>query len=310
MIWGKFADPMIGITLREQKVVPFNYDGVENYFMYVNPVESGKSYQLYRTPVADPKNWEFLSLSGLPSDDVRLSQITEYNGSLYVPATDGTLYTSADGLSWSAVVGAPSVRYVFGEVKEGANQPSALATVVDKDGTLAFYAMNKSREWLAGGVVPAQFPLTGFGNIQYEAMYHAYLLVGGGRDKDNQLTNTSWATMDGKSWALMGSEAQSGFSKREGVMLAGYDEKFFMIGGLDASGKALKDIHTSIDNGITWSLMDTMVVLPSDYEARGFSSITVDKQNYVNIFGGKTSPGSDELNQLWRGRINRLVPKP
>jgi hypothetical protein len=50
-------------------------------------------------------------------------------------------------------------------------------------------------------------------------------------------------------------------------------------------------------------------VLPTDYAARGFSSIIVDKENFVNIFGGKTSTGSNDLNQLWRGRINRLIPK-
>ena len=46
-----------------------------------------------------------------------------------------------------------------------------------------------------------------------------------------------------------------------------------------------------------------------DYAARGFSSIIVDKENFVNIFGGKISTGSNDLNQLWRGRINRLIPK-
>lgn len=309
MIWGKYLDPMIGIAMKEQKVVPYDYKGAECYFMYVKPAESGKPYQLYQAPVADPKNWELLSLSGLPSDGMRLSQIAEYDGALYAPAADGTLYTSVDGLDWVAVTNAPSIKYVLGEVKEGTKQPSALATVVDKEGTLTFYAMNKSKEWIAGGSVPSQFPVTGFGSIRYGAMYHEYLLVAGGRDKDNQLTNTSWATMDGKSWALMGSQSDSGFDLREGAMLANYDEKFFMIGGFDASGKALKDIHLSIDNGITWSPVDTMVVLPPDYEARGFSSIAVDKQNFVNIFGGKTSPGANELNQLWRGRISRLVPK-
>lgn len=309
MVWGKYADPMVDIALKEQKVVPYEYNGSESYFMYVKPAQSGKPYQVYQTSVADPKNWKLLSLSGLPSDGVRLSQITEYNGALYVPTTGGTLYTSVDGLDWAAVENAPSVKYIFGEVKEGTKQSSALATVADQDGTLTFYAMNKSGEWLSGNAVPALFPLTGFGSIQFGAMYHEYLLIAQGRDKDNGLTNTSWATMDGKTWALMGSPSQSGLTKREGVMMANYADKFFLIGGLDASGKGLKDIYNSIDNGITWSKVDTMVVLPADYVGRGFSSIVVDKQNFVNIFGGKTAPGSNELNQLWRGRINRLVPK-
>lgn len=276
--------------------------------MYVKPAESGKPYQLYYAPVSAPKGWQSLSLTGLPSDGLLISQITEYNNALYVPATNGTLYRSEDGLTWSAVENAPSVKYVLGSVKQGTKQPSALATIVDQEGKLAFYAMNESMEWIAGDAVPSGFPVTGFSNLQYAAMYHEYLMTASGRTVDNQVVNTTWATMDGISWALMAS-GDANFTKREGAMITNYDDKFFLIGGIDASNKALKDMYQSIDYGISWSLIDSMVVLPTDYAARGFSSIIVDKENFVNIFGGKTSTGSNDLNQLWRGRINRLIPK-
>lgn len=133
-------------------------------------------------------------------------------------------------------------------------------------------------------------------------------MTASGRTVDNQVVNTTWATMDGISWALMAS-GDANFTKREGAMITNYDDKFFLIGGIDASNKALKDMYQSIDYGISWSLIDSMVVLPTDYAARGFSSIIVDKENFVNIFGGKISTGSNDLNQLWRGRINRLIPK-
>ena len=297
MVWSMYANPMIGITVKDQKVVTYDYNGSENYFMYVKPAESGKPYQLYYAPVSAPKGWQSLSLTGLPSDGLLISQITEYNNALYVPATNGTLYRSEDGLTWSAVENAPSVKYVLGSVKQGTKQPSALATIVDQEGKLAFYAMNESMEWIAGDAVPSGFPVTGFSNLQYAAMYH-----------DNQVVNTTWATMDGISWALMAS-GDANFTKREGAMITNYDDKFFLIGGIDASNKALKDMYQSIDYGISWSLIDSMVVLPTDYAARGFSSIIVDKENFVNIFGGKISTGSNDLNQLWRGRINRLIPK-
>ena len=308
MVWSMYANPMIGITVKDQKVVTYDYNGSENYFMYVKPAESGKPYQLYYAPVSAPKGWQSLSLTGLPSDGLLISQITEYNKALYVPATNGTLYRSEDGLTWSAVENAPSVKYVLGSVKQGTKQPSALATIVDQEGKLAFYAMNESMEWIAGDAVPSGFPVTGFSNLQYAAMYHEYLMTAGGRTVDNQVVNTTWATMDGISWALMAS-GDANFTKREGAMITNYDDKFFLIGGIDASNKALKDMYQSIDYGISWSLIDSMVVLPTDYAARGFSSIIVDKENFVNIFGGKISTGSNDLNQLWRGRINRLIPK-
>ncbi|MDD2953464.1 MAG: DUF6242 domain-containing protein [Parabacteroides sp.] len=308
MVWSMYANPMLGITVKDQKVVTYDYKGSENYFMYVKPAESGKPYQLYYAPVSAPKGWQSLSLAGLPSEGLLISQITEYNNALYVPASNGTLYRSEDGLTWSAVDNTPSVKYILGSVEQGAKQPSALATIVDREGKLAFCAMNESMEWIAGDAVPSGFPVAGFSNLQYAAMYHEYLMIAGGRAADNQMVNTTWATMNGTSWALMAS-GDANFTKREGAMIAHYDDRFFLIGGIDASNKALKDMYQSIDYGISWSLIDSMVVLPTGYAARGFSSIIVDKENFVNIFGGKTSTGSNDLNQLWRGRINRLIPK-
>lgn len=308
MVWGLYADPMIGVTVKEQKVVTYDYDGSENYFMYVKPAESGKPYQLYYAPVSEPKDWQSLSLAGLPSEGLLVSQITEYDNALYVPATNGSLYRSEDGLTWSVMENIPSVKGLLGSVKQGTKQPSALAVIADNEGGSVFYAMNESLEWTAGDAVPDGFPVTGFGSLQYAAMYHEYLMIAGGRTTDNQVVNTTWATMDGTSWAQMAS-GDANFSKREGAMITNYDNKFFLIGGVDASNKALKDMYQSIDHGISWSLIDTLMVLPADYVARGFSSIHVDQENYVNIFGGKSGTASNDLNQLWRGRINRLIPK-
>ena len=75
---------------------------------------------------------------------------------------------------------------------------------------------------------------------------------------------------------------------------------------MDEAGKPTKDIHLSIDHGVTWSYIDSLVVLPNEYAARGFASMIVDKDNYLCIFGGKTAKTASVLNEVWRGRINRL----
>ena len=89
-------------------------------------------------------------------------------------------------------------------------------------------------------------------------------------------------------------------------MVTPYDDKLFLIGGMDASGKVYKDMYTSTDYGVTWSKSDTLVVMPTDYAARAFSSVQVDKDNFMFIFGGKTAKNTNEQQQVWRGRINRL----
>ena len=123
------------------------------------------------------------------------------------------------------------------------------------------------------------------------------------------MTNAAWGTMDGLGWALLTDAESSYFETREGVMLTKYDSKLFMIGGITSSGKASKEIYTSEDNGVTWNLQDTLIVLPNTYGARGYASIYVDKEQFMYILGGKTSNNSNVLDQIWRGRINRLAFK-
>ena len=51
------------------------------------------------------------------------------------------------------------MKYVLGSVKQGTKQPSALVTIVDQEGKLAFYAMNEP--WSGSPeMVPSGFPVT------------------------------------------------------------------------------------------------------------------------------------------------------
>ena len=306
MLWKMYVNPMLGISVKEQKVIARTYEKAERYFMYVKPAEANKPYALYHAPVAEPKNWKQVSLTGLPADSLLLSQLTAFNQKLFVPSLSGALYQSTDGLAWSKVENTPFVKSVLGSVAKGAKQTSVLATIVEKEGVLSFYAMDGENEWIAGDPVSDDFPVSGFGSIEYNAMFYHYLSVSAGRSFKGQVLGSTWSTMNGLNWSMM---SDNTFPKREGAIVFSYDEKMFLLGGVDGSDKALKDIYQSIDYGVNWSLADSMLILPPDYAARGFSSVQVDKENYVNIFGGKTNAKANDLNQLWRGRINRLIPK-
>lgn len=307
MVWSLYADPMIGLTVKEQRVIPYTYEGTERYFMYVKPADSGSAYQLYQASVDEPADWSQLPLTGLPADGLSLSQLTEFGGALYVASSDGTLYRSADGMNWVAMTDTPSVRTILGRVGESSRQEEVLATIAERDGSLLFYALDGAMTWTAGEEIPADFPVSGFGSLRYTSMYHEYLQVAGGRSADNTLRNGVWSTRDGRSWATMA--AHIPFTPREGAMMAIYDNRFFLIGGIDSSGKGQKDMYSSFDHGVTWALVDSMEILPPEFAGRGFSSIYVDEANRVNLFGGRSSSGANDLNQLWRGRIYRLVPK-
>ncbi|MDR1523627.1 MAG: DUF6242 domain-containing protein [Tannerella sp.] len=297
MAWDLYSGLIPGKSFEDMKVIPYN----NACYMYAQ--EKGISY-LYKTDEADLKNWMELALSGFPGKAV-ISQLTEYEGVLYVRDTEGLLYRSVDGEAWSQVVNAPSVEALLGFIPGNSigNEP-VLSAILNVDGTLRFATMTENLEWRTGNEIPASFPLSGFGLLNYEVMHHPYLAVSSGRDGSGRLSNVSWSTMNGLSWVPLTNE-QSVFPVREGVSLFYYDDLFYIAGGIDESGTALNDLYYSGDRGVSW-WQDTIHVMPEDYTARGFSSVVVDKDNFVLLFGGKAGRDTNILSELWRGRINRL----
>lgn len=300
MVWELYSDIMIGKTVDEQKVIQATYDGQDTYFMYVR---TGDTYQLYYSPVTDGKTWAELPLAGL-SGDMLLSQATKYGNSYYMPSANDGMYASQDGITWSRAAGV-TVRYILGTIEEG-RQPSGLVTITPAGDKLRFAVMDEKEDWKLGDEVPAGFPVTGFGNISYSNMYSQYLEVVAGRNSNGELLNQAWSTMDGLTWTQMTDDRRSDFEKKEGVMLSMYDNKFCLAGGINEEGEGSKEIHFSSDFGVTWHKTDSLTVFPEEYPGRGFSSVIIDKDNYMLLFGGKTSKDAPLLDEIWRGRINRL----
>jgi hypothetical protein len=303
MIWEHHSGLISGKSFREMEVLPYN----DSYYMYAKVQTifgTGVECILYKSEASDMVKWEQIAMTGLPENAV-LSQMTEYGSFLYAFTTDGRLFRSADGQDWSQVEKAPDIQVLLGSIPENKTGGVSLLSGISKtDETLRFVTMNDKMEWQTGTVVPASFPLSGFGVVNYEAMYYPYLTVSGGRDGNDNLSALTWSTMNGLSWASITNE-QWMFSVREGAAFFYYDTLFYLIGGIDASGTALKDIYYSKDKGVTWR-QDTVHFMPEDYDARGFSSVVIDEDNFVLLFGGKADKDANILNELWRGRINRL----
>ena len=276
----------------------------DRYYLYTK--ESATSINmLYRTTTAfDLMYWEPTSLTGFPESAV-LPQITAFGDGFYVFDAEGKLYYSDDGLLWEAVDETPVIIALLGVVQDGGfQQPTVLAGIALEDETYRFVSMNAQREWTTGQDVPDNFALSGFGQIAYASMYHQYLVVASGRDKTDQLSDMTWSTMDGLSWTPLTAPSAT-FSKREGAALYHQGDTLYLIGGINPSGMALKDVYFSKDKGVSW-MEDNIHLTPTNFEARGFASTIVDKDNFVLLFGGKAGRDRIVINELWRGRINRF----
>lgn len=307
MTWKLYSENLLTQTMSDIKVITnqFYSEDEDTYMMYARPTVS-QTYLLYTAPMDDPDAWTEQQLTGLPSSGLILGQITTFQSRLYIPSSDGTVYVSEDGVSWETLEGIPTTKALLGGLTNSVNQPPALSAIIEEDGILSFAAMDTTNVWTIGASVPDEFPLSGFAAANLDVMYRNRLFVVGGRTSDNQLVNTTWSTMDALTWANLTDSESDYFEKKEGASVAYYDDKFYLIGGINESGQPTKDIHLSIDKGVTWSYIDSLVVLPDDYNARGFASMLVDDENYLCIFGGKTASLASILNEIWRGRVNRL----
>lgn len=306
MVWEPYANNIIGISATQQKVLALELDKKSYYYMYIKPAQ-GNGYKLYRAASSSANVWTELPLTGLPNNEISVLQITEYEDALYAPGTNGIMYHSANGQDWAPVNNTPVVKYLLGAITlGGVNQTTHLATIIDDQGLLKFSSMNQFGEWKMGGYVTDDFPVTGFSATNHPVVYKEQLTLACGRNRNNELLNSVWATMDGLSWAVLTDDRKNKLPKAEGVMLSYYDKKFFLIGGLDPSGKGTKTIYNSKDNGVSWTRTDTLVVLPTSFAPIGYGQALVDEENYLHIFGGKTQSNSPVLDQIWRGRINRL----
>ena len=328
LVWERVADILPGKTFQDMKVLQYN----DAYYMYV--VENNQ-YQLYRTN--NMIDWERLDLSGFP-EHAKLSQMTLLADEWVVLSDDGVLYYSDNGREWTpAEMGVP-VKAVLGYLHESTitGRKDVLCCIAGIDSVLNYVTIDKQRIMKQGEEVGEDFPLSGFGQFQYETMYYPRLVIAAGRDSKDMLSNKAYATMDGLIWAPL-SYPQMTFSFREEAVAFYYDNNFFVVGGIDDLGKALKDVNYSKDQGISW--LNTYIVkvyvdeneavdqvyeydetqeryyyyderayypMDKEYRARGFSSVFIDKDEYIWLFGGKAAKDTNVINEIWRGRINRL----
>lgn len=304
MVWNQENSSLPGVSVSERRTIAFTAEETEYYYMYAREADG---YHLYTGSPSNLTTWTPQELTGLPENTILWEQLTEYEKNLYVPTTDHKLYRSADGKAWDLVDSNPLIISLLGVIHEEttAKRPSALAAIISIDGVSHFASMDKTGAWFEGIEVPALFPVTGSAPLSFNLMYRERLLLAGGKTSEGEVLADVWSTMDGVSWAL--TTSPNTFEAREGASIALYDSTFFIVGGFDAEGIALKDIYRSKDNGLNWVLSDTLAVMPESYKARAYTSMIVDDETkYMYLFGGKDTKGKNDLGDLWRGRINRL----
>lgn len=196
----------------------------------------------------------------------RIETLTAVASTLYMLDADGTLHTSADGLSWSPT--SATFHWLY-----GAYDGSLLASRRGSSGWESVLYPS-----MATAAIPADMP------VAATSALHSYTtkwastptaVMMGGLKADGTCSPDVWA-FDGSEWARINREPFA-VALRDATLVPYYSyvngannwtadqyPTLLVIGGRDVWGTAQRDVYVSVDNGVRWRRATDMLTLP-DY---------------------------------------------
>lgn len=340
LIWGDRAVSALPSRLsspRTQKSIDYNGRAISLI------EESDGTYTIASSTNLYESNWSKQAVTFPFVPDVR--SLCATSSRLCILASDGALYESADGRSWTAT---------------GQRWASMLGAYLDtaiglKVGTNGLEYSQYPLKELADTEADPEFPTNGFSNFVILANKWTSSPVGffvGGVKSDGSLSNVTWA-FDGRHWIKL---AQGGIPAVAGASIIPYYSfrkttsswtqtefpVWMVIGGRQSDGKLNRTVYISYDNGVNWGRGNEKLQLPkniptmtecdnvvmttqrdanlSDYwkgDNSGKRKINVWTEGdiiywdcpYIYLIGG-VDPTGKLCNTVWRGVLARLSFTP
>lgn len=203
----------------------------------------------------------------------RLSTLTATDGDYYVLATDGTLWSSPDGLSWAST--GRSWLWIY-----GAYGDSAVGIAGDGAGGY-LHAVYPTPAGYVAAAVSTDFPVGGTSPmLTYSSEWAATPqgIIAGGHCADGTLSSAVWG-YDGEKWRKF-----SDMPKKvalDGMVLFPYftfktnttkwtvtkQSAILAMGGRQADGSLSRLVYLSHDLGVNWHQADSLLQMPEQMEA-------------------------------------------
>lgn len=308
--WMMLTDAAWDFSYNSSKTVALN----NKFLTYFN---TGSSYLLYSSPVGNGVQWNSETLSNFPPNAM-VNSITAFNEALFVVTADQKLYKSTDGLSWSLATSETGFVALLGSIKDKDGISRFMVSRIDGGKYYIEYSTdgatftNKYLD-ITASAEQEVFPVSDFAVITSPGLKSNKLTVVGGVDGNGQtlpyLYQMYWDKYNSLQYAANISnyyshalESFRGFSARKGAIAFYYDDKMVVAAGQGSNYN--RDLYASEDNGVTWQKQDSLINLPQSFTPRANASVYIDNDKFVWIFGGNYL--GNPLNEIWRGRINRL----
>ena len=294
----------------------------------------GSKYRLMTASSLHEGNWSQQEVTLPFTPDV--NSLTATDDAIYMLATDGQLYTSPDGMDWTACG-------VLWHSILGAYGNSVLGILSDGNGY--YHDMYPRAAGFTCTAVEDGFPIHHASSVietNNDWTVSQQAIIMGGVDATGKVLNDVWG-FDGNTWgkvnsihgtvlpALQDATLFSYYTYRalSGVRRYGKQVTWFLMGGRLANGTMNSDIYLSNSQGLTWSKADSTIVQPSFmpkfYGSQAFveeeslnarrvpslidSPVTSWMCPYVYLMGGYDEQGA-LLPNMWRGVYVRLTNYP
>lgn len=240
-------------------------------------------------------DWKTEQTVGLPSSvtNADCSRAFAVEKAIYI-IVDGVLYTSPDGLAWSAIDASPAVdRLLY-------TMDNELYAVAKDAGTQQLVRLN-GNVWQNVAALPYAFPTDGEAvAVEAGPTGISRAFVFGGIDSEGNYLNSLWSTENGTYWSNLTSGSKN-LTPRADAAIAQYANHLMLFGGRDADGNVQTREMWSKDYGMTWTPMDsTKKQLPQMYVRRyGLSAVTT-PAGHIYLIGGRASDDT-QIADVWHG---------
>lgn len=261
------------------------------------------SAELLKTAVSDGSSWETVAFPAPLSANATM--IT--TGDKLIIADNETLYTSADGATWTTTPAAGISKLVGACLNEIYALSTSGDMMVSKDGGSSWNAdkIDSDKAYLPTQSVSSMVSVTStnadvsriiiIGNRDASAYSDDASAMIWSKIVDSNLADVQpWAYQlytEGNTQRLPCLSDISAVSYADGIIAIGGD------GQSASTEKGFKQLYYSFDCGITWN-NDERFAIPEGFSAES-AALAVDKDKFIWII----SAGSG---QVWRGRLNNL----
>lgn len=248
--------------------------------------------------------WTMPTTTNLPATADVLS-INYLNGTFYtIDKSTGKSYSSSNGINWTEIANGLNISAIYGVLPAlQVSEDKLLIAVKESDGSHTLAKTTNLGTVEKGGTLRANFPLSGFTSTTSTTRNistNMLILAGGTSSSGSELANGWWIMVDESGTInLVESFNTNDYFSGDGLSIFLYNNKQYLFSGTD--------FYYNQNWEKEWYEAPSSMSVQKTVGEFKEASIIIDSDNYIWMFGGKSSSGI-YYDRVLKGRMNIFDP--